>query len=75
MRYVEIRPDIRAPASHPYVAVVEVNRMDCNRTIRLIEDAPELRLLRRLDDKADRCTFLIGCTSRQVRTGFEDGWR
>ena len=75
MRYAEIRPDVRAPASHPYVATIEVNPVDCDRTTRFIKEAPELRLLRRLDDKADRCVFFIGCASRRVRAGIEDDWR
>ena len=75
MRYAEICPDVRAPASHPYVAVVEVDPVDRGRTMRNIENAPELRLLRLLDNKTDRCTFFIGCISRLVRAGVENGWR
>ena len=59
MGYAEIRSDVRAPASHAYVAVVKVDPVDCDRTLRLIENAPELRMLRSLDDKANRSTFFF----------------
>ena len=74
MRFHDIDPAAGAPASHPYVAVIEIDPVDYHQFTRLIEDAPELRLLRRIDDQADLWTLHVACASERVREGIEDGW-
>jgi hypothetical protein len=65
---------IKAPASHPYVANLTIDPVEWHKLERMIENSRALRLLDLDDRSADHWTVRIGCASERVRDGLEDGW-
>lgn len=65
---------ITLPESHPHLVTIHIDPADWRRVERMIDDAPELRLLDLDGSHADRWTVRIGCASERVRDAVDDGW-
>lgn len=70
MRLHQITP----PATHPHIAEIAIDPADWPRLERVIDEARELHLVELDDGEPDAWVVRIGCASRRVQEGVEDGW-
>lgn len=70
MRTREITP----PATHPHVAVINIDPAEFHRFEQLAQDRREVRLLHVDDDKPDAWTLHVGCASEEVRRRVAGAW-
>ena len=73
MTYADISPSRRS-VTHPFVATIVLNPSMWSRFEFLVEDRPEVEVIRVDRTKAEAWTVYAACASRTVRDLLESNW-
>ena len=68
------RRKITPPTTHPHVVELNIDPVDFHRLENFAEDGHEFRILHCDHSQPDVWTVHIGCASRAVADGLEEGW-